>query len=103
MRLTPEHEQLRQTLKRYIDAEINPFVDEWEEAELFPAHQVFKGLGDLGLLGVTKPVEYGGLGLDWSYGAVVAETLGHVNCGSIPMARGGPNGQAAPGLPGPWS
>jgi citronellyl-CoA dehydrogenase len=98
MHLTPEHEQLRQTLKRYIDAEINPFVDEWEEAELFPAHQVFKGLGDLGLLGVTKPVEYGGLGLDWSYGAVVAETLGHINCGSIPMAIGVQTDMATPAL-----
>ncbi|MEX0644572.1 MAG: acyl-CoA dehydrogenase family protein, partial [Parvularculaceae bacterium] len=98
MKLSSEHEQLRSTLKRYIDAEINPFVDEWEEAELFPAHQVFKGLGDLGLLGVTKPVEYGGLGLDWSYGAVVAETLGHINCGSIPMAIGVQTDMATPAL-----
>ncbi|MBI1364892.1 MAG: acyl-CoA dehydrogenase [Alphaproteobacteria bacterium] len=98
MKLTPEHEQLRQTLKRYIDAEINPYVDEWEEAEIFPAHQVFKGLGELGLLGVTKPVEFGGLGLDWSYGAVVAETLGHINCGGVPMAIGVQTDMATPAL-----
>ncbi|HPE29590.1 MAG TPA: acyl-CoA dehydrogenase family protein [Parvularculaceae bacterium] len=98
MKLTPEHEQLRQTLKRYIDTEINPYVDEWEEAEIFPAHQVFKGLGDLGLLGVTKPVEYGGMGLDWSYGAVVAETLGFINCGAIPMAIGVQTDMATPAL-----
>lgn len=98
MKLTPEHEQLRQTLKRYIDTEINPYVDEWEEVEIFPAHQVFKGLGDLGLLGVTKPVEYGGMGLDWSYGAVVAETLGFINCGAIPMAIGVQTDMATPAL-----
>lgn len=98
MKLTPEHEQLRATLKRYIDTEINPYVDEWEEAEIFPAHKVFKGLGDLGLLGVTKPVEYGGMGLDWSYGAVVAETLGHINCGAIPMAIGVQTDMATPAL-----
>ncbi|MEQ1931472.1 MAG: acyl-CoA dehydrogenase family protein [Parvularculaceae bacterium] len=98
MKLTPEHEQLRDTLKRFIDAEINPYVDEWEEKEIFPAHQVFKGLGDLGLLGVTKPVEYGGMGLDWSYGAVVAETLGHINCGAIPMAIGVQTDMATPAL-----
>lgn len=98
MKLTPEHEQIRTTLKRFIDAEINPYVDEWEEAEIFPAHQVFKGLGDLGLLGVTKPVEYGGMGLDWSYGAVIAETLGHINCGSIPMAIGVQTDMATPAL-----
>ena len=98
MHLTPEHEQLRQTLKRFIDAEINPYVDEWEAAEMFPAHQVFKGLGDLGLLGVTKPVEYGGMGLDWSYGAVVAETLGYIHCGAIPMAIGVQTDMATPAL-----
>ena len=98
MKLTPEHEELRRTLKRFIDSEINPYVDEWEAAEIFPAHQVFKGLGDLGLLGVTKPVEYGGLGLDWSYGAVVAETLGHVKCGSVPMAIGVQTDMATPAL-----
>jgi len=98
MKLTPEHDQLRSTLKRFIDAEINPYVDEWEEKEIFPAHQVFKGLGNLGLLGVTKPVEYGGLGLDWSYGAVVAETLGHIKCGGVPMAIGVQTDMATPAL-----
>ena len=98
MQLTAEHDQLRATLKRYIEEEINPHVDEWEEAELFPAHDVFKGLGDLGLLGVTKPEAYGGMGLDWSYGAVVAETLGHIHCGAIPMAIGVQTDMATPAL-----
>jgi citronellyl-CoA dehydrogenase len=49
-------------------------VDEWEEAEIFPAHEVFKGLGKLGLLGLTKPEAYGGMGLDYSYGMAMAET-----------------------------
>lgn len=98
MKLTTEHEQIRSTLKKFIDTEINPYVDEWEEAEIFPAHQVFKGLGDLGLLGVTKPTEYGGMGLDWSYGAVVAETLGHIKCGGVPMAIGVQTDMATPAL-----
>ncbi len=98
MQLTAEHEQLRATLKKFIDTEINPHVDKWEEAEIFPAHEVFKGLGDLGLLGVNKPVEYGGMGLDWSYSAVVAETLGHINCGSVPMAIGVQTDMATPAL-----
>lgn len=98
MKLTPEHEQIRSTLKKFIDAEINPYVEEWEEAEIFPAHQVFKGLGDLGLLGITKPTEYGGMGLDWSYGAVMVETLGHITCGGIPMAIGVQTDMATPAL-----
>ena len=88
MQFTHDHEQIRDTLKRYIDEHINPHVDEWEEAGIFPAHQVFKGLGDLGLLGLTKPEAYGGAGLDYSYGMVMAETLGHINCGGVPMAIG---------------
>ena len=55
MQWTHEHLEVRKTLKRYIDEQINPHVDEWEEAEIFPAHKVFKGLGNLGLLGLTKP------------------------------------------------
>ena len=98
MQFTHEHEQIRDTLKRYIDEHINPHVDEWEEAGIFPAHQVFKGLGDLGLLGLTKPEAYGGAGLDYSYGMVMAETLGHINCGGVPMAIGVQTDMCTPAL-----
>jgi citronellyl-CoA dehydrogenase len=53
MQLTPEHDALRDTLKRFIDKEVNPHVDEWERAEVCPAHQVFNRLGELGMLGLT--------------------------------------------------
>ena len=56
MQYTHEHLEIQKTLKRFIDAEINPHVDEWEAAEIFPAHEVFKKLGNLGLLGLTQPV-----------------------------------------------
>ena len=98
MKFTHEHEQIRDTLARYIDEHINPHVDEWEEAETFPAHQVFKGLGDLGLLGLTKPQEYGGMGLDYSYGMVMAETLGRIRCGGVPMAIGVQTDMCTPAL-----
>jgi hypothetical protein len=88
MQLTHEHEELRRTYRRVIEEEINPHVNEWEAAQIFPAHEVFKKLGRLGLLGVTKPVEYGGLGLDYSYGAIIDETSQYINCGGIPMAIG---------------
>ena len=98
MQWTHEHEEIRKTLKRYIDEHINPHVDEWEEAGIFPAHQVFKGLGDLGLLGLTKPVEYGGMGLDYSYSVLMAETLGHIHCGGVPMAIGVQTDMCTPAL-----
>ena len=98
MQLTPEHEALRATIKRFIAEKVNPFVDQWEADEIFPAHQVFKGMGDLGLLGLDKPVENGGAGLDFSYAAVLAETLADINCGGIPMATGVQTDMATPAL-----
>lgn len=96
--LTPEHEALRATAKRFITEQVNPFVDQWEADEIFPAHQVFKGMGALGLLGLDKPVENGGSGLDFSYAAVFAETLAEINCGGIPMATGVQTDMATPAL-----
>ncbi len=98
MQLTPEHDQLRETMTKFIESDINPYVDDWEEAEIFPAHELFKKMGDLGLLGVTKPEEFGGMGLDWTYGAVVAEALGHINCAGVPMAIGVQTDMATPAL-----
>jgi citronellyl-CoA dehydrogenase len=95
---THEHLEIQKTLKRFIDAEINPHVDEWEAAEIFPAHEVFKKLGKLGLLGLTKPEEYGGAGLDYSYGVAMAEALGHIDCGGVPMAIGVQTDMCTPAL-----
>ena len=98
MQWTHEHLEVRKTLKRYIDEKINPSLDAWEEEEIFPAHQVFKGLGDLGLLGLTKPEAYGGSGLDYSYSLMMAETLGHIRCGGVPMAIGVQTDMCTPAL-----
>lgn len=98
MQLTHEHEELKRNLKRFIVEEINPHVDEWEAAEIFPAHEVFGKLGALGYLGLTKPQAYGGSGLDYSYSVVMAEALGHISCGALPMAIGVQTDMATPAL-----
>lgn len=98
MQLTPEHGELRTTARRFIDDEINPHVDEWERDGIFPAHEVFRKMGSLGLLGITKPVEYGGAGLDYSYGAVFNEATSYINCGGVPMAIGVQTDMATPAL-----
>ncbi|MBK8071397.1 MAG: acyl-CoA dehydrogenase family protein [Ramlibacter sp.] len=98
MQYTHEHLEIQKTLKRYIDEHINPHVDEWEAAEIFPAHEVFKGLGKLGLLGLCKPEAHGGMGLDYSYSMLMAETLGYIDCGGVPMAIGVQTDMATPAL-----
>jgi len=98
MQFTQEHEELKRTVERFVENEINPFVDEWEEAGIFPAHELFRKLGDLGLLGLTKPEAYGGAALDYSYSVVMAEALGNTRCGGVPMAIGVQTDMATPAL-----
>jgi citronellyl-CoA dehydrogenase len=98
MLMTEQHEELKRTWRSFIEREINPFVDEWERAGQYPAHEVFKKAGALGLLGVNKPVEYGGAGLDFSYALVTAEQLGLIKGGSVPMSIGVQIAMATPAL-----
>lgn len=98
MQFTHEHEELRRSLQKFIAAEINPHVDQWEKDQIFPAHDLFKKMGDVGFLGLTKPVAFGGQGLDYSYAIVMAEELGGINCGGIPMAIGVQTDMATPAL-----
>ncbi|HVS14736.1 MAG TPA: acyl-CoA dehydrogenase family protein [Thermoanaerobaculia bacterium] len=95
---TGDYKLLADSLRRIIDADINPYVDEWEEARTYPAHEVFKKLGDAGFLGLTKPEAHGGLGLDYSYGVMMAEQLGHIRCGGVPMSIGVQTDMATPAL-----
>src|ERR1044072_1076055 len=98
MQFTQDHAEIRRTLRAIIDKDINPHVDQWEEDGIFPAHEVFKKLGDAGLLGINKPTEFGGMGLDYSYAVVMAGELGHVLCGSVRLAIGVETGVATPAL-----
>src|SRR5689334_4011889 len=98
MRFTEEHLQLRRTVRDFVEKEINPHVDTWEQAGAFPAHEVFKKAGRLGLLGVNKPEAYGGMGLDYSYQMCVTEELGTCRGGSVPMAVGVQTDMATPAL-----
>jgi citronellyl-CoA dehydrogenase len=98
MRFTEEHDQLRRTVRDFVDKEINPHIDEWEREGAFPAHQLFKKAGNLGLLGINKPEAYGGMGLDYSYQMCATEELGNCRGGSIPMALGVQTDMATPAL-----
>src|ERR1700761_7925183 len=98
MLFTTDHDEVRRSLQKFIATEINPFVDEWEAAEQFPSHELFKKLGNLGFLGLNKPTEFGGQGLDYSYALMMAEELGAITCGGVPMAIGVQTDMATPAL-----
>lgn len=98
MELTAEHEELRRSALKFVETEINPFANEWEENEIFPAGELFKKLGNQGFLGITKPEKYGGAGLDYTYGAVLNEAIAHSACGGVPMAIGVQTDMATPAL-----
>ena len=98
MQFTAEHLALADTVKRFVENEINPYSDEWEKAGHFPAHEVFKKLGNLGLLGIKYDTAYGGMGLDFSYSMVASEALGVATCGGVPLAIGVQTDMCTPAL-----
>src|SRR6516162_8926225 len=77
------HAQLREQIRRFATTELAPHADEWEE-NTFP-DWVFERMGELGFLGLDKPVEYGGQGGDYYTALVLAEELVHAHCGGLGM------------------
>jgi citronellyl-CoA dehydrogenase len=98
MKLTHEDDQLRTAVKRWVAEQVNPHVDQWESEQDIPSYEVFKQIVDLGLLGLCRSVDDGGLGLDHSFAAVLAETLADINCGRISMEIGLQTDMATPVL-----
>jgi citronellyl-CoA dehydrogenase len=98
MNFTQEHEELRRTVKNFVEKEINPHVEEWEKDGRFPMRELFKKAGDLGLLGISKPEKFGGMGLDYSYSVVAAEEFGTAHCGGVPLAIGVQTDMCTPAL-----
>ena len=95
---THEHVALQDSVRKLIAKEITPHLDAWEEAEIFPAHTVFKKLGEAGFLGVNKPVEFGGMGLDYSYEIAFCEPIGEIGAGGVAMAIAVQTDMATPAL-----
>ncbi|HET9125987.1 MAG TPA: acyl-CoA dehydrogenase family protein [Solirubrobacteraceae bacterium] len=80
---TDEHEQLRESIHRFVIAELQPHAEEWER-DTFP-DSVFRRMGELGFLGLDKPVRYGGQGGDYFSSLVLAEELAHAHSGGVAM------------------
>src|SRR4051794_28305252 len=84
---TEEHEELRESVRRFVSKEIAPHVEEWEEAREFP-RELFARCGELGFLGLKFPEEYGGQGGTYIHDAAWIEEL----------SRSGGSGGVAAGL-----
>ena len=91
-----EHEMVRKAVRDFVNKEINPNVDKWEEDGIIPLHDLFKKMGELGFLGLRYDEKYGGEGLDYWYETAFYEEIGHCKGGSLPMAVGVQIGSATP-------
>lgn len=80
---THEHEQLRESIRSYVDKELTPHAEEWEDTT-FP-DSVLKRMGELGFLGLDKPEEYGGQGGDYYTALVLAEEMARAGSGGLAM------------------
>jgi citronellyl-CoA dehydrogenase len=98
MHFDADHETFRKTVRDFVAREITPHIDAWEEAGIFPAHELFPKLGQAGLLGLEYDPEFGGQGADHSYTVILGEELGRAGCGGVPMAISVQSDMATPSL-----
>jgi citronellyl-CoA dehydrogenase len=83
---TEEHEMFRKSVRKFVENEITPYADEWEDAGIAPLHDIFKKMGDLGFLGLNYPERYGGAEADIWFTVVLHEEFGKAPMGGVPMA-----------------
>ena len=90
-----EHEQLRESIRRFIATELRPHSQEWEDERWFP-NEVFHRMAELGFLGLKYPEEYGGEGGDYLHDAVLTEELPRAGSGGLSAGIGAHIGIATP-------
>src|SRR6202158_360546 len=94
MYFTDAHEELRLHIRKFLEKEVHPHLEEWEETT-FPS-SIFKRFGELGFLGLRYPPEYGGQGGDYFSAVVLSEEMAKAGCGGLGMAVAVPGGMAPP-------
>src|SRR6266480_2835977 len=81
---TDAHEELRLHIRRFLEREVVPHLEEWEET-MFP-DSIMHRFGELGFLGLRYPPEYGGQGGDYFSAVVLSEEMARAHCGGLGMA-----------------
>jgi citronellyl-CoA dehydrogenase len=84
MYFSDAHEELRLHISKFLEKEVKPHLEEWEE-KTFP-DSIFKRLGELGFLGLRYPAELGGQGGDYFSAIVLSEEMARAGCGGLGMA-----------------
>src|ERR1700726_1442656 len=84
MYFTDAHEELRLHVRRFLEKEVQPHLEEWEE-KTFP-DSIFRRFGELGFLGLRYPAEYGGQGGDYFSAVVLSEEMAKAGLGGLGMA-----------------
>jgi acyl-CoA dehydrogenase len=82
-----EHEQLRQSVRGFIERELTPHAAQWEEEQWFP-DELFGKLAAQGLLGLKYPTEYGGQGGDYLHESVLCEEMARIGSGGTAAGLG---------------
>lgn len=98
MRFTDEHRMFRATVREVVQNEIDAYADEWEAAGDFPARELFRKFGALGLLGIEYDPAYGGGGADHSYTLIFGEEIGRSASLGVAMALAVQTDMATPAL-----
>jgi len=92
-----QHDMFRQAVRSFVDKEVAPHIEEWEEAGQIP-RSIWPRMGELGFLGVEYDEKYGGAGADFLTSAVLHEEMARSRSGSLAMAVGVQNDMASPHL-----
>ncbi len=92
---TEEHEELRASVRGFLDRELAPHAQRWEDERSFP-DEVFGKLAKQGLLGLKYPTEYGGQGGDYLHEAVLVEELSRIGSGGVAAGIGAHTNIATP-------
>jgi acyl-CoA dehydrogenase len=82
---TEEHDLFREQVRRFVEREVEPRVPEWNERGMTD-REIWRRLGEEGLLGANQPVEYGGAGGDFLYDAILIEELSRARAHGLAMS-----------------
>ena len=92
-----QHEMFRQAVRSFVEKEVEPHVEEWEQAGQIPK-SIWPRMGTLGFLGVEYDEKYGGGGADFLTTAVLCEEAARSRCAAFAMALGVHTDMASPHL-----